>query len=118
MQVSNEKGRCRLKNGSKIESYSMRSFLGNRAKIIIIDEAPEVKKKDLDKIVNPVLNTTRMVAHQAHFNDYNSKMISITSACFKSSHYYKQFTDILNRMSRLDSNSGRYFACALDYRSA
>lgn len=118
VQVSNEKGRCRLKNGSKIESYSMRSFLGNRAKIIIIDEAPEVKKKDLDKIVNPVLNTTRMVAHQAHFNDYNSKMISITSACFKSSHYYKQFTDILNRMSRLDFNSGRYFACALDYRSA
>ena len=93
VQVSNEKGRCRFKNGSKIESYSMRSFLGNRAKVIIVDEAPEVKKKDLDKTVNPVMNTTRMVAHQAHFEDYNSKMISIASACFKSSYYYKQFVD-------------------------
>ena len=118
VQVSNEKGRCRWKNGSKIESYSMKSFLGNRAKIIIVDEAPEVKKKDLEKTVNPVLNTTRMVAHQAHFEDYNSKMISITSACFKSSYYFKQFVDAMNRMSRADRNSSRYFACALDYKSA
>ena len=118
VQVSNEKGRCRFKNGSKIESYSMRSFLGNRAKIIIVDEAPEVKKKDIEKVVNPVLNTTRMVSHQAHFEDYDSKMISITSACFKSSYYYTSFINALNKMSKLDRESKDYFACAQDYKSA
>ena len=90
----------------------MRSFLGNRAKIIIVDEAPEVKKKDIEKVVNPVLNTTRMVSHQAHFEDYDSKMISITSACFKSSYYYTSFINALNKMSKLDRESNDYFACA------
>lgn len=94
VQLSRSKGICRLKNGSKIESYSIGTFRGARAKIIVIDEAPEVKKDDLDAIAKPVRNTTREICVQKEFLDYSSKMISITSACLKSNYFFETFVDI------------------------
>lgn len=81
VQLSRNKGVCRLKGGSIIESYSLGTFRGARAKVIVIDEAPEVKKEDLEAIVKPVRNTTRDNCIQLGFADYPSKMVSITSAC-------------------------------------
>lgn len=115
VQLSRSKGICRLKNGSKIESYSIGTFRGARAKIIVIDEAPEVKKDDLEAIAKPVRNTTREICVQKGFPDYSSKMISITSACLKSNYFYETFVDILKRMAAGAKNC---FACALDYRAA
>lgn len=115
VQMSRGKGRCRLKNGSQIESYSIGTFRGNRAKIIVIDEAPEVKKDDLDAIAKPVRNTTREVCIKLKIRDYSSKMISITSACLKSNYFYEAFVDALKRRMRGEKNC---FACALDYRAA
>lgn len=115
VQLSRSKGVCGLKNGSKIESYSIGTFRGNRAKIIVIDEAPEVKSVDLEAIVKPVRNTTRDNCVQLGIPDYPSKMISITSACLKSNYFYEAFVDTLKKMARGDTHC---FACALNYQAA
>lgn len=113
--LTRNKGICRLKNGSKIESYSLGTFRGNRAKIIVVDEAPEVKQSDLTDIAKPVRNTTRDNCVQYGFQDYRSKMVSITSACLKSNYFYEAFSETLKRIAGGDNSC---FACALDYKSA
>ena len=113
--LSRSKGICRMKNGSKIESYSIGTFRGNRAKVIVIDEAPEVKKEDLEAIAKPVRNTTRDNCVQLGIPDYASKMVSITSACLKSNYFYEAFVDTLRNIAAGDTDC---FACALDYRAA
>ena len=113
--LTRNKGICTLKNGSRIESYSLGTFRGNRAKIIVVDEAPEVKKTDLEEVAKPVRNTTRPQCVQHGLTDYTSKMISITSACLKSNYFYELFMTTLQKMSKGDL---RCFACALNYQSA
>ena len=115
VQLSRNKGICTLKNGSKIESYSVGTMRGNRAKIMVIDESPEVKADDLDAVIGPVRNTKRDICHQRGIRDYDSKTISITSACLKSNYFYAMFMGALKEFSRGSTSN---FACALDYRSA
>lgn len=115
MQLSRNKGIVTLKNGSKIESYSMGTMRGSRAKIIVIDEAPEVKHDDVDAVVSPVKNTKRDVCHQLGIPDYPSKTIAITSACLKSNYFYSMFVGALREMAHRNPEA---FACALDYKSA
>lgn len=113
--LTRNKGLVKLKNGSRIESYSLGTFRGNRAKIIVIDEAPEVKRSDLQEIAKPVRNTTRSHCIQRGIKDYASKIISITSACLKSNYFYDAFVHTLEEMAR---GNELCFACALDYKSA
>ena len=113
--LNRSKGICRQKNGSKIESYSIGTFRGSRAKIIVIDEAPEVKKGDLDAIARPVRNTTREICVNNGFADYPSKMVSITSACLKSNYFFEAFMNTLKEMAKGDKTC---FACALNYEAA
>jgi len=113
--LNKSKGVCYLKNGSKIESFSVGTLRGNRAKIVVIDEAPEVKQDDLDAVISPIKNTKRDICHRLGIPDYPSKMISITSACLKSNYFYSMFVHNLKEMARGNNTS---FACALDYRSA
>ena len=115
VQLSRNKGVCTLKNGSKIESYSVGTMRGNRAKIMVIDESPEVKADDLDAVIGPVRNTKRDICHQRGIADYPSKTISITSACLKSNYFYAMFVSALRDFAKGSRGS---FACALDYRSA
>ena len=115
VQLSRNKGICTLKNGSKIESYSVGTMRGNRAKIMVIDESPEVKADDLDAVIGPVRNTKRDICHQRGITDYPSKTISITSACLKSNYFYALFVSALRDFAKGSTGS---FACALDYRSA
>ena len=115
VQLSRNKGICTLKNGSKIESYSVGTMRGNRAKIMVIDESPEVKADDLDAVIGPVRNTKRDICHQRGIADYPSKTISITSACLKSNYFYAMFASALRDFAKGSRGS---FACALDYRSA
>lgn len=115
VQLSRNKGIVTLKNGSKIESYSIGTMRGNRAKIVVIDEAPEVKQDDADAIIAPVKNTKRDICHQLGIPDYPSKTVSITSACLKSNYFYSMFTGALRDMAHGNPDA---FACALDYQSA
>ena len=115
VQLSRNKGICTLKNGSKIESYSVGTMRGNRAKIMVIDESPEVKADDLDAVIGPVRNTKRDICHQRGITDYPSKTVSITSACLKSNYFYAMFVSTLRDFAKGSTGS---FACALDYRSA
>lgn len=115
VQISVNKGVCTLKNGSKIESYSMGTFRGNRAKILICDEAPDIKKSDLDAVAKPVTNETRDICIQRGIRDYPSKIISMTSACLKNNYYYTEFVNKLKRMAHGDKN---VFAWAMSYKEA
>ena len=109
VQLSRNKGICTLKNGSKIESYSVGTMRGNRAKIMVIDESPEVKADDLDAVIGPVRNTKRDICHQRGIADYPSKTISITSACLKSNYFYSMFVSALRDFAKGSTGS---FACA------
>ena len=115
VRISRAKGKCSLRNGSVIESFSMGTFRGNRAKIIVIDEAPEVKQIDLEAVVRPVRNTTRSQCIQLGFEDYPSKLVSITSACLKSNYFFDAYKVTLKDMAMGDTTK---FACALDFNEA
>lgn len=113
--ITNDRGLCYFKNGSKIESYSLTSVVGERAKVLIIDEAPRISENDLKKNATPITNYTRDICLQNGYEDYESKIISITSACLKSNFFYSDFVSTLKEMR---SGNKKAFACALDYRSA
>ena len=115
VQINPHKGVCWLKSGSKIESYSMGTLRGNRAKILICDEAPEIPKNDLDAVAKPIMNETRDICIQRNIEDYPSKIVSITSACLKNNYFYTSFTNILKRMSRGENGC---FAWAMSYKEA
>lgn len=115
VQINPHKGVCWLKSGSKIESYSMGTLRGNRAKILICDEAPEIPKNDLDAVAKPIMNETRDICIQRGIEDYDSKIISITSACLKNNYFYTSFVNILKRMSAGEDGC---FAWAMSYKEA
>lgn len=118
VSISRAKGICTMKNGSVIESFSMTTFRGQRAKVLVVDEAPEVNDSDWQSVASPVLNTTRDQALQHEFQDYRSKQISITSACKKSNQFYNRFTQTLRDIADGKPGSEYKFACALDYHSS
>ena len=113
--INPHKGICWLKSGSKIESYSMGTLRGNRAKILICDEAPDIPKNDLDAVAKPIMNETRDICIQRDINDYDSKIVSITSACLKNNYFYTSFMNILKRMAAGETGC---FAWAMTYKEA
>ena len=115
VQINPHKGVCWLKSGSKIESYSMGTLRGNRAKILICDEAPEIPKNDLDAVAKPIMNETRDICIQREIEDYPSKIVSITSACLKNNYFYTSFINMLRRMA---SGENGCFAWAMSYKEA
>jgi len=88
VNVNANKGVVRFGNGSKIESYSLGTFLGSRAKVIVVDEAPEVKEYVLSKVVKPVRLRHVPIVLQTTSLTYPYKLVSITSACLKSNYFY------------------------------
>lgn len=115
VRVSNNKAQCEFLNGSSIESFSITQVVGERTKILIIDEAPRANEQDIKKNAEPTLNTTRDCCIQHGYSDFSSKIISITSACLKNNYFYKDFVAAYEAMKNGDP---RYFAVALNYRAA
>lgn len=115
VQLSKDKGKCTYKNGSTIESFAITAMRGLRAKIVVIDECPEVDQEDQDAIVSPIKNYRREISFNYEFKDYASKTVNITSACDKSNSFYNEFLRVTKDMARGVQGS---FACALDYNAA
>lgn len=115
VSLAKEKGLARYKNGSKIESFSMDSMRGQRAKIVVIDETRDVDYDQIEAIVSPVRNYRRDISFNYGFSDYASKVIRISSACEKALPFYEDFLRITKDMSK---GRDRSFACALDYNAA
>lgn len=113
--VNQNKGKAKLWNGSEIESFSIRSIRGHRAKVIIVDEAPLTKASDLESAVGPIKNFKREICHTYNIKDYRSKVVNMSSACEKSNHFYDEMLRVLTEMG--DGNND-CFAIALDYRAA
>ena len=115
VQVSKDSAQCTLKSGSVIRSLSMESARGEHGKILIEDEALETDQEDMDSIATPIRNTTRIHCVDYGIEDYDSKIIAITSACEKTNLYYKTFMRAVNQMAKGDRS---VFACTLDYNTA
>ena len=62
VQLQSDKGKASYKNGSKMESFAVKSMRGQRAKVVIVDEIPEVDQAALDAIVSPILNYRRDIS--------------------------------------------------------
>lgn len=113
--LSKDKGKATYKNGSSIESFAIESMRGLRAKIIVVDECPEVDQETQDAIVSPIKNYRREISFNYGFKDYASKTINITSACEKTNSFYNEFVRVVREMAK---GSPGAFACALDYNAA
>lgn len=108
--ISDTKGYVEFKNNSSIESFSINSIRGNRLKIIVVDEAPDVNQDQYDSAAKPVRNYTREIALTWGFKDFRSKEICLTSACEQSNPFYDKFKMTVEKMRKGDKNA---FACAL-----
>lgn len=115
VRVAKDKAYCEFLNGSSIESFSINQVVGERTKVLIVDEAPRANEEDIKKNAEPTLNTTRDCCIQGGYEDFSSKVIYITSACLKNNYFYRDFAKSFEAMKNGDP---RYFACALNYQSA
>lgn len=115
VQVAKDKGKCTFKNGSYIESFSIESMRGQRAKIIVLDETALIPQEEQDAVVAPVKNFRRDIANFYQFNDFPSKTVCTTSACSKVNTFYDDFMRVSREMAKGTPGA---FACALDYRAA
>lgn len=115
IQISKNGSQCTLKNGSVLRSLALESVRGQRAKLVIVDEALDVDQDKLEAIVAPTRNEIRYNARTFGFKDFQSKTVTITSACAKNNQYYSNFLETVKRMAKGDRTQ---FACALDYKTA
>lgn len=113
--ISKDHGSVYFKNGSSIIAGSLSSVVGLRAKCVIVDEVARTDALDVLRSATPLLNYTRDFCLQKGYDDYDGKLINITSACLKSNYFYEDFVDTLEEMRKGNPNS---FACALNYQSA
>ena len=111
-----------FKGGSRIQACVLGrggdSALGQRGKIMIVDEAKLVPSSICNKALKPILSYKRRVFHHLKgegFMDYQSKIINISSAYLKTCDFYHRFKDTVKRMAR---NDPRAFACALDFNAS
>ena len=115
VQVSKDAGKCTLKNGSSIESASIDSARGRRAKFIIEDEVALIPQDDLNAVVSPIANYRREISFNYNFPDFKSKIIAITSAVEKSNDFYSSMLQTAKQMSQGDKEA---FVCITDYKAA
>lgn len=66
-------------------------------------------------MAKPVTNETRDICIQRGIEDYDSKIISITSACLKNNYFYESFMKILKQMA---AGEHGMFAWAMCYEEA
>lgn len=66
-------------------------------------------------MAKPVTNETRDICIQRNIEDYDSKIISITSACLKNNYFYESFMKILKGMA---AGEDGIFAWAMCYEEA
>ena len=96
--------RVDLKNGSWIECRTLGTMRGNRAKIVVIDEAPEVPREVVDAVVGPLRNYKRTMMTQLGLPDYESKIIFITRIAKTHYNFHKiNFTMKKGRLERRPS---------------
>lgn len=115
VQISKDKAKCTLKNGSVIESFALEAVRGQRAQFTIADEVLDINQDDLEAILAPTRNARRDVAMTYGFKDMKSKALFITSCCPKSNAFYDSFMHTVKQMAKGEKG---YFACAFDYTAA
>lgn len=115
VRFSKDSSYAAYKNGSRIQSFAIDSMRGQRAKIVVVDEAPGIDRDKLDSIVNPIRNYRRDISMFHNFKDFNSKIIEITSACEKTNSFYKEFVRVTRSMAQGDKSC---YSVAFNYEAA
>lgn len=115
VQITKDGASVRLKNGSTIETRSINSARGIRAKILVRDEEVELDQDLIRPIVMPITNYTRDICISLGIKDFPSKNVSITSCCEQAHPFYDEFMQTYN--SFREGKPG-YFACCLDYNAS
>lgn len=114
VSISKDESNIMLKNGSTIKSVPIARARSYRCKLLIVDEARDVDMKILQEVAKPTRNETRYNPRAFGFDDFDSKIIYITSACPKNYEFFKEFERIVQRMASGDKS---YFACVLHYKT-
>lgn len=114
VSISKDESTIILKNGSTICSVPIVRARSRRAKMVIVDEARDIDMDILRAVVNPTRNETRYNARAYGFEDFDSKLIYITSACPKNFAFYEEFQRIVKRRAMGDMS---YFAIVLNYKT-
>ena len=114
VSISKDESSVTLKNGSIIKSVPIGRARSYRAKLVVVDEARDVDMDILRAVVKPTRNETRYNARTYGFEDFDSKIIYISSACPKNYEFYKEFERIVQRRAHGDLS---YFACVLHYKT-
>ena len=114
VSISKDESTVNLKNGSVICSVPMIRARSRRAKMVIVDEARDIDMDILRAVVNPTRNETRYNARTYGFDDFDSKLIYITSACPKNFAFFEEFQRIVKRRAMGDMS---YFAIVLHYKT-
>ena len=114
VSLSKDESTVMLKNGSIIHSVPMQRARSYRCKLLIVDEARDVDMDVLRAVAKPTRNETRYNPRTFGFEDFDSKIIYITSACPKNYEFYKEFERIVQRRAHGDK---AYFACVLHYKT-
>lgn len=123
IKIQKDFGLIRFKNGSVIKAKAMGNsgdnLLGERAKIIFVDEGVLISTFIFEKVLRPILNYKRPVWWNLRdtipeFEDYPSKLIEASSAFLRSCEYYTRGVDIVR--SILDGNDNS-FLCCISYKT-
>ena len=114
VSISKDESTCTLKNGSIIKSIPIGRARSYRAKMVVVDEARDVDMDILRTVVKPTRNETRYNARTYGFEDFDSKIIYISSACPKSYPFFEEFQRIVQARAHGDKS---YFACVINYKT-
>lgn len=121
IKITNDYAEIKLRNGSKIKAKAMGkngiNLLGERAKIIFVDEAVLVNDYVITKVLKPILNFKRPVwwrLKDEGFEDYQSKLFEATSAYLRETDYYGRLKDTVKNIRDGDTNK---FACCISFET-
>ncbi|MDI3478755.1 MAG: hypothetical protein PWQ59_2280 [Thermoanaerobacterium sp.] len=121
IRIQKDEAVVKFKSGSVIEALpagtDMDSLRGKRAKVIIIDESLLIKSEPIQKVLYPIIQYKRDIYWKYKdqgFEDFDSKIIQISSAYIKSCDFYTRFKNAINEMKQ---GNKKVFACALSYKT-
>lgn len=121
IRITTDFAEIKLRNGSRIKAKAMGkngvNLLGERAKIIFVDEAVLVSDYVITKVLRPILNFKRPVwwrLKDQGFEDYPSKLFEATSAYLRETNYYGRLKEVVKDMRAGDTNK---FACCISYET-
>lgn len=121
-KIQMDRATIRFHNGSEVIAMAMGrdgdGIRGQRSKVVFIDEGLLVKSKPINDAVKPTGNYNRPIVSELiakghkDYQDFPSKIIETSSACYKFEEHFERF-----KQTTIDMMTGKpAFTCALSYQ--